>query len=118
MPEPSLSCVQAEAFQKKGRQLRNKMWWQNCRMKLIVLGVVLLLGLVIFLLVCFTGVCVCVCVCVEPARRLPDPHLRPSWLPPAPHLAPACPPPGPCLPPTWPPTYLPHGPYLPPTPTD
>lgn len=46
---------QAEAFQKKGRQLRNKMWWQNCRMKLILFGAVLLLGLVIFLLVCFTG---------------------------------------------------------------
>jgi hypothetical protein len=28
---------------------------QNCRMKLIVLAAVLLLGLVIFLLVCFSG---------------------------------------------------------------
>ena len=48
-------CAQAEQFQKKGRSLRNKMWWQNCRMKLIVLFAVLMLGLVIFLLVCFTG---------------------------------------------------------------
>lgn len=46
---------QAEQFQKKGRSLRNQMWWQNCRMKLVVLFAVLLLGLVIFLLVCFTG---------------------------------------------------------------
>jgi vesicle-associated membrane protein 72 len=47
--------MQAEQFQKKGRSLRNQMWWQNCRMKLIVLFAVLMLGLVIFLLVCFAG---------------------------------------------------------------
>ncbi|GFR41750.1 hypothetical protein Agub_g2505 [Astrephomene gubernaculifera] len=46
---------QAEQFQRKGRQLRRQMWWQNCRMKLVVLAAVLLLGLVIFLLVCFSG---------------------------------------------------------------
>ncbi|KXZ50451.1 VAM2/VAMP72 protein [Gonium pectorale] len=46
---------QAEQFQRKGRQLRNKMWWQNCRMKLLVLFAVLLLGVIIFVLVCFSG---------------------------------------------------------------
>ncbi|KAG2452182.1 hypothetical protein HYH02_003213 [Chlamydomonas schloesseri] len=46
---------QAEQFQKKGRQLRNKMWWQNCKMKLVVLLAILVLAVVIFLLVCFTG---------------------------------------------------------------
>eukprot|EP00798_Chlamydomonas_sp_ICE-L_P031644 gene31644-6840_t len=45
----------ATQFQKKGRQLRNKMWWQNCRMKIYVASALLLLGLVIFLIVCFTG---------------------------------------------------------------
>lgn len=46
---------QAEQFQKKGRQLRNKMWWQNCRMKLLVLLVLLLLGVVLFVIICFSG---------------------------------------------------------------
>ncbi|KAG2482833.1 hypothetical protein HYH03_018270 [Edaphochlamys debaryana] len=46
---------QAEQFQRKGRQLRNKMWWQNCRMKLVVLFALLILGVVIFLIVCFSG---------------------------------------------------------------
>lgn len=46
---------QAEVFQKRGRQLRNKMWWANCKMKLVVLLVLLLLGVVIFCLVCFSG---------------------------------------------------------------
>jgi hypothetical protein len=31
------------------------MWWQNFRMKLIVIGVVVLLVVVIFLLACFTN---------------------------------------------------------------
>uniref|UniRef100_A0A7S0RW97 V-SNARE coiled-coil homology domain-containing protein n=1 Tax=Chlamydomonas leiostraca TaxID=1034604 RepID=A0A7S0RW97_9CHLO len=46
---------QAETFQKKGRQLRNKMWWQNCKMKLVIAFAVILLAVVIFLLVCFSG---------------------------------------------------------------
>lgn len=48
-------CAQAETFQKKGRALRSKMWWQNLRMKLCVLGVLIVLGIVIFVLVCFSG---------------------------------------------------------------
>lgn len=46
---------QAEKFQRAGRQLRNKFWWQNCRMKIILASVVILLAVVIFLLVCFSG---------------------------------------------------------------
>lgn len=46
---------QAEQFQKKGNQLRRAMWWQNCRMKLIALVVVLLLAVVLFLAICFGG---------------------------------------------------------------
>ncbi len=46
---------QAEQFQRKGKQLRRAMWWQNCRMKLMVLGIVLVLAVVIFLIACFYG---------------------------------------------------------------
>eukprot|EP00775_Hariotina_reticulata_P008912 gene8912-9089_t len=46
---------QAQKFQRAGTQLRKKMWWQNFRMQIIVVGVVVLLVLVIFLLSCFTG---------------------------------------------------------------
>eukprot|EP00877_Chromochloris_zofingiensis_P007989 jgi/Chrzof1/3443/Cz12g25180.t1 len=46
---------QAEKFQKSGRQLRNKMWWANLKMKIIVVLVVLLAAVVIFLLACFAG---------------------------------------------------------------
>mmetsp|Transcript_30779 Transcript_30779/g.68203 ORF Transcript_30779/g.68203 Transcript_30779/m.68203 type:complete len:253 (+) Transcript_30779:119-877(+) len=45
----------AEQFQKKGRQLRRHMCWNNFKMKLIVIFALLLLGVVIFLLVCFSG---------------------------------------------------------------
>eukprot|EP00201_Polytomella_parva_P016893 CAMPEP_0175051354 /NCGR_PEP_ID=MMETSP0052_2-20121109/7749_1 /TAXON_ID=51329 ORGANISM="Polytomella parva, Strain SAG 63-3" /NCGR_SAMPLE_ID=MMETSP0052_2 /ASSEMBLY_ACC=CAM_ASM_000194 /LENGTH=186 /DNA_ID=CAMNT_0016315621 /DNA_START=138 /DNA_END=698 /DNA_ORIENTATION=- len=46
---------QAEQFQKKGRLLRTKMWWQNMRMKLAIVFCVFLLAVVIFLLVCFSA---------------------------------------------------------------
>lgn len=46
---------QADKFHKTGRQLRNKMWWQSCKMKLIVLLIVLLIGVIIFCAVCFSG---------------------------------------------------------------
>ncbi len=47
--------LQAQQFQRKGRELRNKMWWQNCRMKLAVLLAIIILAVVIFCLVCFSG---------------------------------------------------------------
>ncbi|GFR41756.1 hypothetical protein Agub_g2512 [Astrephomene gubernaculifera] len=46
---------EADRFQRQGRQLRRKMWWQNCKMKIVVAFAVILLALVIFLLVCFSG---------------------------------------------------------------
>ena len=46
---------QANKFQKNGRNLRTKMWMQNMKMKLLFGVAILLLALVIFLLVCFTG---------------------------------------------------------------
>lgn len=47
--------LQAQIFQKQGKQLRSRMWWQNLRMKIIVAVAVLLLAVVIFLLACFAG---------------------------------------------------------------
>lgn len=46
---------QAHAFEKKGKQLRSRMWWQNTKMKIVVVFAVLLLAVVIFLLACFAG---------------------------------------------------------------
>nr|ABK22119.1 unknown [Picea sitchensis]ABK25940.1 unknown [Picea sitchensis] len=43
---------QAQDFQKQGTQLRRKMWFQNMKVKLIVLGIVVALILIIVLSVC------------------------------------------------------------------
>jgi hypothetical protein len=58
--QASNSCTpmlptQAEKFQKTGRQLRNRMWWANLKMKLVILLVVLLLAVVLFAVICFSG---------------------------------------------------------------
>uniref|UniRef100_A0A7S0YI16 V-SNARE coiled-coil homology domain-containing protein n=1 Tax=Polytomella parva TaxID=51329 RepID=A0A7S0YI16_9CHLO len=45
----------ADQFQRKGKLLRSKMFWQNMRMKIAIFCCVLLLAVVIFLLVCFSG---------------------------------------------------------------
>lgn len=46
---------QADKFHKTGRQLRNKMWWQSMKMKIIILVIVLLIAVIIFCSVCFSG---------------------------------------------------------------
>ncbi|MCO5604399.1 hypothetical protein L7F22_058564 [Adiantum nelumboides] len=43
---------QADNFQKQGKQLRRKMWLQNMKVKLVVLGIVVLLILIIWLSIC------------------------------------------------------------------
>uniref|UniRef100_A0A0C9RNS7 TSA: Wollemia nobilis Ref_Wollemi_Transcript_7705_1165 transcribed RNA sequence n=1 Tax=Wollemia nobilis TaxID=56998 RepID=A0A0C9RNS7_9CONI len=43
---------QADTFQRQGRQLRRKMWLQNLKFKLIILGIVLIIFLIICLSVC------------------------------------------------------------------
>ncbi|KAL0323465.1 UNVERIFIED_CONTAM: Vesicle-associated membrane protein [Sesamum angustifolium] len=42
----------AQEFKKKGTQIRRKMWYQNMKIKLVVLGIILLLVLIIWLSVC------------------------------------------------------------------
>lgn len=43
---------QAQDFKKQGTQIRRKMWYQNMKIKLVVLGILLLLVLIIWLSVC------------------------------------------------------------------
>lgn len=42
----------AQDFKKTGTQIRRKMWYQNMKIKLVVLGILLLLVLVIWLSIC------------------------------------------------------------------
>ncbi|RWR94147.1 vesicle-associated membrane protein 724 [Cinnamomum micranthum f. kanehirae] len=44
--------AQAQSFKKQGTQIRRKMWFQNMKIKLVVLGVLLLLVLIIWVSVC------------------------------------------------------------------
>ncbi|GLC42334.1 hypothetical protein PLESTB_000658400 [Pleodorina starrii] len=46
---------EADRFVRTGRSLQRKVWMQNCKIKIVVLFAVLLLGVIIFLLVCFSG---------------------------------------------------------------
>jgi len=46
--------MQADKFQKNGKALRRKMWWQNVKMK-IVLGLIVLMALFIIFLVVSRG---------------------------------------------------------------
>ena len=46
---------QADNFHKQGRALRNRMWWNNLKMKLILLFFVLGVAIVIFCVFCFGG---------------------------------------------------------------
>lgn len=42
----------AQEFKQKGTQIRRKMWYQNMKIKLVVLGIILLLVLVLWLSIC------------------------------------------------------------------
>ena len=46
---------QADNFHKQGRALRNRMWWNNLKMKLILLTFVIGVGIIIFCVFCFGG---------------------------------------------------------------
>ncbi|PIA40190.1 hypothetical protein AQUCO_02500114v1 [Aquilegia coerulea] len=43
---------QAQDFRSQGTKLRRKMWWQNMKIKLVVLGIIIALVLIIILSVC------------------------------------------------------------------
>ncbi|KAB5545364.1 hypothetical protein DKX38_013476 [Salix brachista] len=42
----------AQAYKKQGTQIRRKMWYQNMKIKLVVLGILLILVLIIWLSIC------------------------------------------------------------------
>ena len=42
----------ADAFRKKGRELRRKMWYQNLKFKLIIAAVVAVIVLILFFSIC------------------------------------------------------------------
>ncbi|KAJ0439549.1 hypothetical protein HanHA300_Chr16g0626601 [Helianthus annuus] len=48
----SFVFLQAQQFKKAGTKIRRKMWYQNMKIKLVVLGILLLLVLVIWLSIC------------------------------------------------------------------
>lgn len=54
-PPPPFPPLQADKFHKTGRQLRSRMWWQNMKMKLIILAILILIAVIIFCAVCFSG---------------------------------------------------------------
>jgi len=45
----------AAQFQHQGQKLRSKMWWQNFKMKATIFGLVLMIALILFLIICFSG---------------------------------------------------------------
>ena len=45
-------CLQAQDFRQQGTKVRRKMWLQNMKIKLIVLGIIIALILIIILSVC------------------------------------------------------------------
>lgn len=44
-------ALQAQVFRREGGQLRRKMWFQNMKIKLIVLAIIIVIILIIVLLV-------------------------------------------------------------------
>uniref|UniRef100_A0A453IUZ0 V-SNARE coiled-coil homology domain-containing protein n=1 Tax=Aegilops tauschii subsp. strangulata TaxID=200361 RepID=A0A453IUZ0_AEGTS len=46
------ACLQAQDFKKQGTKIRQKMWWENMKIKLIAFGIIVLLILCIILTVC------------------------------------------------------------------
>jgi vesicle-associated membrane protein 72 len=49
--------LQADNFQRQGKQLRRKMWFQNFKVKLIVLAIIIVIILIIYLSICHGFVC-------------------------------------------------------------
>jgi hypothetical protein len=53
----ALYALQADNFQRQGRQLRRKMWFQNMKVKLIVLAIIIVIAIIIWLSICRGFVC-------------------------------------------------------------
>lgn len=53
----AIYALQADNFQRQGRQLRRKMWFQNMKVKLIVLAIIIVIAIIIWLSICRGFVC-------------------------------------------------------------
>ena len=49
---PDHTYLQAQDFKKQGTKIRQKMWWENMKIKLIAFGIIIALILLIVLTVC------------------------------------------------------------------
>lgn len=54
---PSSDVLQANMFKKKGGEIRKKEWWNNMKVKAVVIGILIVLALVIWLSICHGFVC-------------------------------------------------------------
>mmetsp|Transcript_8136 Transcript_8136/g.50369 ORF Transcript_8136/g.50369 Transcript_8136/m.50369 type:complete len:140 (-) Transcript_8136:3651-4070(-) len=75
---------QADTFQKSGRQLRRAMCRQNLKMKLVILGILLMIGLVLFFVICYGGGR----NCTSSGKSSPPPSPSPSPSPVSPPPSP------------------------------
>lgn len=77
---------QADTFQKSGRQLRRAMCRQNLKMKLVVVGILIMIGLVLFFVLCYGGGrnCTSSGKSSPPPSPSPSPPLSPSPVSPPP----------------------------------
>lgn len=70
---------QADTFQKSGRQLRRAMCRQNMKIKLVILAIFIMIGLVLFFVICYGGGR----NCTSKGKSSPPPP-SPSPVPPPP----------------------------------
>lgn len=52
--------IAATQFQHRAKRAKCAIWWQKCRLQLAVLFVLLIVALVVFLVVCFSGANKCI----------------------------------------------------------
>lgn len=52
MDKTEILCTQAQTFKNQGTEIHRKMWYQNMKIKLVVLGILLFLVLIIWLSIC------------------------------------------------------------------
>lgn len=72
---------EADRFQKSGRQLRRKFWWQNMKMKLVMGLVIILVIVIAVLMFCFTGSARCKSSSSSSSSPSPSPTPSPSPSP-------------------------------------
>ncbi|CAI5983736.1 unnamed protein product [Closterium sp. NIES-64] len=49
--------TQASQFKKQGTEIKKKMWWENMKVKAVVIGILVVLALIIWLSICHGFTC-------------------------------------------------------------